>query len=275
MEHRAAVCRIQLLGTGAADHDWARIGEPGVRGSAGTLFNGAVLIDYGATGPENLARFGVAPDRLEALIFTHTHSDHFAPEKVRELLEARRNPAPLQIYGSREMAGILSGAPNCVLHPLSAGTVFRAKDLEFTALPSNHMLEANPEELTFHYLIRGDAGTVLYALDGAWLTKPEWLLIRGIRLNLILIDATMAEGGDWRIFEHNDLDMIEHMLLTFRREGMVSDATRVVLTHMARTLWPEESAAARALAERRGFELGYDGMMLELVREYPAAGSVC
>ena len=68
-----------LLGTGAADHLWERIGEADVRGSAGTLINRNILFDYGITGKENLSRAGIAPDELDAIIFTHSHPDHFGP----------------------------------------------------------------------------------------------------------------------------------------------------------------------------------------------------
>lgn len=80
---------LKLLGTGAADYDWACFGEPGVRGSTSSLLNGHVLIDCGTTGTGNLKRFGIPCSAVDALLVTHSHSDHFAPERIPRVTSAR------------------------------------------------------------------------------------------------------------------------------------------------------------------------------------------
>ncbi|MBQ8755962.1 MAG: MBL fold metallo-hydrolase [Lentisphaeria bacterium] len=256
--------KITFLGTGAADYDWSKIGEPGVRGSAGTLLNGNILFDYGATGRENLSRFGVQPDDLDVLLFTHSHSDHFNAEKVKALLTERQKKTPLEICGDAVVINELAGAENCNLHILEPGETFRFGDFTFTALAANHMIEAHPEEKTLHYLVETADKTMLYATDGAGFTKPEWLIIREHRLDLIIIDATMAEPGNWRIFEHNDLDVIDHICRTLRAEKIIGPQSRIVLTHLARTLWPEDPAVIDRIARGYGFEAAYDGMLITL-----------
>ncbi len=252
-----------LLGTGAADHLWERIGEADVRGSAGTLINRNILFDYGITGKENLSRAGIAPDELDAIIFTHSHPDHFNPVALKELLVQRKNPLPLAIYGSNELIGIMQDGINCQLHPLKPGDKFTISGMDFTALQANHLLY-DPNEFAFHYLIETADGNVLYALDGAGFTKPEWLLIKDKALKLIIIDATMAESGNWRIFEHNDLEMIDHICKTLRKRGMIDDSSKVVLSHLARTLWPPTQEEAEKLAGVYGFTVGYDGLEIRL-----------
>ena len=79
---------LQIIGSGAADHDWANIGQDGVRGSACTLLNGHILLDAGVTAAVNLNRFGVAPDVLTDLLVTHTHIDHFDPRAIGKILAA-------------------------------------------------------------------------------------------------------------------------------------------------------------------------------------------
>ena len=153
---------IRFLGTGAADHHWRKIGQPGVRGSCSTLLDHTVLFDCGATGMANLQRFGIDPATLRALVFTHSHGDHF-------------------------------------------------------------------------------------------------------NLDEIVWDATMSDQiGDFRIFEHNDLAMIRHMEAGLRNTGCMHAGTRRVLSHMARTLWPEDPAQCQSLAKQDGWLLAEDGLELLL-----------
>ena len=68
---------LRFLGTEACDMDWSRYGEAGIYGSTQTLVNGTVLIDAGRTGFRSLGRFGVAPEAIEEVWFTHYHDDHY------------------------------------------------------------------------------------------------------------------------------------------------------------------------------------------------------
>ena len=254
--------QISFLGTGAADYDWSKIGEPGVRGSAGTLLNGNILFDYGTTGRENLFRDGISPDDIEVLLFTHSHSDHFKAENVLKLLAERTVEQPLEICGNSVVINALQGAEKCHLRLLEPGDTFQFADFTFTALAANHMIEAHPEEKSLHYLIEAGEKTVLYATDGAGFTKPAWLIIQKHHLDLIIIDATMAESGDWRIFEHNDLETIRHICKTLYAQKVIDANSRIILTHLARTLWPEDPAEVAILARQNGFEAASDGMKI-------------
>lgn len=248
--------KLKFLGTGAADHCWDRYGDPDVRGSCQTLVDDSILIDAGATGRESLERFNIDPGSLTDLIITHSHSDHFRPEAVREIAEARKGQTPLVVHAAPEV--LLRLDCRYVPHLLEPGDIFEARGVTFTALPANHQCE-DAREQPFHYLIEKDGRTVLYALDGAWLTTGERKLIGSRKLDLIVWDATVAESGDWRSFEHNDLGMIDMMTAALRNTGTIDGDTWTVLNHMARTLWPE-GRAAEELAAAHGHILAYDGM---------------
>ncbi len=260
---------IKLLGTGAADYPWAsrELEAPGMRGSCSTLLNGHTLIDCGTTGFANLKRFGVDLDRLAGLVFTHSHSDHFNIKQVEKILVERSDSvAPLNIWGSEQIIESLVGKLPAELYRGSAvrsGSKFESEGLSFTVLPANHELP-NPDEQAFHFLVESKGKHLLYALDGAWMLKAARKLIGKTHLDMIIWDATMAETGDYRIFEHNDLAMIELMLRSFRSTGIVDNRTRSVLNHVARTLWPQDPDECKALAEARGCIMALDGMVLSI-----------
>jgi len=258
---------IRTLGTGAADHDWKRLGEPGVRGSAATLIDGHVLIDCGTTGFANLTRFDIQPRALTDLLITHSHGDHFAPDQIRNVLEARGpDLPPLGIWASPQALATLARAlpdRRYTGRPLVAGTVFDVGRQHVTALPANHLLP-DPSEQALHFLIETPQGSLLYALDGAWLLKQARLLIGKRRLDMIIWDATVANSGDFRAFEHNDLAMIGLMMASLTTTGAVDSRTVCVLDHVARTLWPADLQAAAKLASDRGWVLAADGMTFHL-----------
>ncbi len=261
--------RLVLLGTGAADYDWNRFGEPGVRGSTSSLLNGHILIDCGVTGLRNLQRNGIDFGAVDALLVTHSHGDHFQPEQITELARTPDRTKPLRVYASPEALAQLPATGDFEKRELAPGLHFQLGELNVTALPANHLTDF-PTEQAYHFLFESAAGTLLYALDGAGLTKPEWLLIDGIKFDWIVIDCTMAEEGDWRIFEHNDRTVVRHLLATFRNRGMIDETTRVVLNHLARTLWPVDAEAIQAKAAEIGAEAACVGMALERERRYSA-----
>ena len=272
MRETLAAMRLVLLGTGAADHDWSRFGEPGVRGSTSSLLNGHILIDCGATGLRNLQRNGIDFGAIDTLLVTHSHSDHFQPDQIAELARTPGRPKPFRVYAAPEALAQLPDA-GFDKRELAPGLRFPSGECNVTALPANHLTDI-PGEQAYHFLFESAAGTLLYALDGAGLTKPERLLIDGIKFDWIVIDCTMAEEGDWRIFEHNDRTVVRHLLATFRNRGMIDETTRVVLDHLARTLWPEDAKTVQAKADEIGAEAAFDGMTLERERRYPAPTSV-
>ncbi len=261
------VMAVRFLGTGAADHQWELLGEdPATRGCTMTSFNRRLLVDAGIAGWETLARFDVDLREVSDLAITHSHRDHFDAGVAGRIAAARAGCGALRIHAAPEILESLrreGGEGRTWLGcELYAGKRFAAGGLAVTALPSNHCTD-DVREQTYHFLIEDGCHSVFYALDGAWLTTKERLLIGDRRLDMVIWDATAAAPGDWRSFEHNDLGMIAMMMTALRGTGTVGGDTVSVLTHIARTLWPEGEAAAE-LAARHGHLLACDGVEIIL-----------
>ncbi len=259
---------VKFLGTGAADHQWNRIGEPDVRGSCSTMLDNSTLIDCGATGIANLQRANIDPNLLQELIFTHSHSDHFNVQQVGQLLAMRRKELPpLRVRATHTILSALKVALSDGFEAIEikAGDTFAIGRMEVTALPANHLIAKAPDEQALHYLVKSPVGNLLYALDGAWMLKPARLLIGKTRLDMIIWDATMVgQKPDFRIFEHNDLAMIRHIEATLRMERCIDDNSVRVLNHMARTLWPTDLRESERLVADDGWTLAADGLELML-----------
>jgi len=90
--------RIRFLGTGTAFHGDGRGSqclciEPGAGAS--------IAVDLGPTAARAMSRYGVEPDHLDAVVFTHLHGDHIAgwPFLLLNLVILARRTRPLEVYG--------------------------------------------------------------------------------------------------------------------------------------------------------------------------------
>jgi phosphoribosyl 1,2-cyclic phosphodiesterase len=255
---------VKTLGTGAADHEWSRIGDADVRGSATTLIDNKIMIDCGVTGIANLTRAGIDPKDIEVLMITHSHVDHCKIEEIDKLLNLCGKE--IKIIADKwiieEIAKVNS---NFVASPLACGnetTLY--DDITVLALPANH--EVSGQDIPRHYLFKTNCGNLLYALDGAWMIRQARKFIGQTKLDMIIWDATMSQAGNWRIFEHNDVTMVNTMFQVFKTDGIANENTQVILTHMARTLWPEFQEDCQAIADEYGFTAAFDGAEFELKR---------
>ncbi|MBR2912277.1 MAG: MBL fold metallo-hydrolase [Lentisphaeria bacterium] len=162
--------KLSFLGTGAADHDWSRYGEPDVLGSTASLLEDHILLDCGPTVCRALKRFNVDTARITAIVNTHSHSDHFNTEQIKELSAGRM----IDFYGTPQACEKVKDF--CRIHPIASGDGFEVKNTRFLTLPANHAVTDLNEE-TFNYLISCNGKTLLYALDTAWmLTKARPLI---------------------------------------------------------------------------------------------------
>ena len=220
--------KITFLGTGAAD--WNRQEHstwPGFRRNASALIDGVLLIDPGPDVPDALKTFGIDPKGIQYIINTHKHEDHYNEDTLRQL-------------------------PWAEFQELAAGSICQMGPYQIQALPANH----RPCEKTVHFIISDGSKKIFYGLDGAWLLYEEYQAIRKAGIDLAVMDATIGDSGDFRIFEHNDLNMVLEM-----KKTLAPWVRRWCITHMARTLHTDHATLSATMAEH-GVETAYDGCSL-------------
>ena len=244
--------KLCFLGTGAAD--WA---GPDVRGECrrftSTLIDGCLLIDVN---PDVLQRID-DKSAVTAVAFTHSHRDHFNIDALRAL-------APCTVYAHESWANEIEGDGLTVV-ALKAGEETTAVTGHIlTPMPANHSTEKKYEQ-PLHYLIERDGTCILYATDGAWLLNQEHHIIGKRTLHAAVFDATIGDGfdGDWRIFEHNSIDMVRLMVATLNKQNRLAEDAPVFLTHMARTLHGSQKEIEAKL--ERPLIAAYDGFATEII----------
>lgn len=246
--------KIMFIGTGAADYDWSKYGQPGISGSTATLIDGRLLIDCGPTAAAALERFGADPSKITDIVVTHGHGDHFSLDSLKRITSGREGR--IQLFGTPQVCAKAEGF--CRVHPVDYGSRFQAGGYEFLTLPANHTV-TDIFEKTFLYLISGQGRTLLYALDTAWFPTLAYRLLGKTYLDGVIWDATMSRPGDWRIFEHTDPVMFAMMRKTLTENGNIDERTRIWFDHRARTLWPADPAEQETIARREKVALAHEG----------------
>ena len=224
--------KLLFLGTGAADWKPIHAGNPEYRRNSSALLDGELLIDPGPCVPEAAKTFGVDLSRMRYVITTHSHADHFCPETA----------AALQALGAE-----------CISFAPGETKILGRYTVE--AVRANHGTARD----AVHYLIDDGERRLFYGLDGAWLLYDEVAAIRQKRVDLFVLDGTVGDRpGDYRIFEHNDLAMVEEMKKTLSAYG-----DRFMISHMARTLHTDHATLCARMAAS-GIGVAYDGLEVSL-----------
>ena len=223
--------KLTFLGTGAADWNAAEHGRlEGFRRNSSLLIDDCLLIDPGPDVPEALKTFHKDIGAIRYILNTHPHSDHYCAATVSALTSA-------------------------TLYPVTEGEALTVGPYTVTALPASHGT-CRP---TVHFLISDGTHSLFYGLDGAWLTYEEVQAIWKTHVNYAVLDATVGfVEGDYRIFEHNDLNMVIEIARSLR-----AHVGRFCISHMARTLHTDHATLAAAMAPY-GIEVAFDGYEAEL-----------
>ena len=221
--------KIMFLGTGAADYKTEHREMEGYRRNSSALIDDVLLIDPGPCVPDAIEAFGVDVSKIKYVLITHRHSDHFN-------------------LGTLEMLQ----ANGATLIEVEDGEVREVGGYTITALRGNHPVT------TQHFIIEDGKSKLFYALDSAWLLRPEIRAVKEKGIDFAVLDGTIGfVKGDGRIFEHCSMPMIIMMM-----EYLHKYVKRACVSHMARTLHTDHQTLAAEMAQH-GVEVAYDGWTTE------------
>lgn len=217
--------KILFLGTGAADWSRERDGKEFRRNSS-ALIDGCLLIDPGPGVIDAINEYSVDISKIKYILNTHRHGDHFNDDTL-EILQT--NGAEVFDFEDEEEKII--------------------GEYKIKAVKANHPVP------TLHYIISDGKSRIFYGLDGAWLMYNEVQAIKEEKIDFAVFDATIGFiDGDYRIFEHNNLNMVLEM-----KKTLLPYIDRFCISHMARTLHDEHKVLTEQM-NKSGVEVAFDGM---------------
>jgi phosphoribosyl 1,2-cyclic phosphate phosphodiesterase len=271
--------RVFFLGTGAAEGfpalfcDCPICGEARKRGGRDKRTRTTVLVDDLIKidlPPDTLAHVHAYPNvclaRLEHLLFTHSHDDHFAVRELQYLSPnfAPGRRAPLHLYASNdalrkvlpEFSGFFEKAP-LRFKAVQPFEEFGAGHLRVTPITAHH----KSDEMCFNYLLTDtDTGrTLLYGSDTGWWDPPTWEYLATRRVDAVILECGkgVSENG---YDGHLNVDDCVQVKRKLEADGVIAKSgVPFYLTHIAHTglLLHEEMAR---LVEPYGMSVAFDGL---------------
>ena len=225
--------KMTFLGTGAADWPLQKPDDYSeFRRLSSALIDDLLLIDPGPQVLYALEDLGKSPKKIKYIINTHTHRDHFSQE-TRSHLESL----------------------GATFIPLSDGDVKTLGHYTVRAYKGIHGTCQN----AVHFIITDGERTLFYGLDGAWLLYDEVQAIKEYKPDFAVLDATIGYiDGDYRIFEHNNLNMVLEM-----KKSLENYIGRFCISHMARKLHPDQKTLNEQM-KKHNIVTAYDGLEIEI-----------
>lgn len=264
--------KLLFLGTGAAG---GVTGNPldnhSIRRCSSSLIDRDLLMDPGPHIFDFAEQYG-DPDLyngVKYILCTHSHPDHFCPETVAALVE--KNP-DITMYGDeairRKLVRLLpETAAKVHFVPLTHGQWIEFGDYRVLPTHSNHST-GDPHEVTLHHTIEKGGRRLFYGLDGAWLLRESWNLMRDLEgpYHAMIFDTTCGEKPDeFRVFEHNTLPMLRVMLAGMHssRFHSLTEETKLYADHLASSLHDDHETVSKTVKEM-GMTVAYDGLEIEI-----------
>ena len=213
-----------------------------------------VMIDAPSTFFVQTEHMGLSVDGIRYILYTHLHDDHFSPQVLTALCER----GPVTVIVEEHALSFLPSHPDLTVVPLTVGVETRVGEYIVLPVTANHFTSS--DQTPVHYIIRHEDKTVFYGLDGAWWTPMCWRALRAhAPFDLMVIEATLGDlHADTRLFEHNNLPMVEEMVAICRNAGVITDRTVIRISHLAKQAYPPSMPVTLRL-EGTGISAAYDG----------------
>jgi ribonuclease BN (tRNA processing enzyme) len=246
--------RVKFLGCGDAFGSGGRLNTCFLVDRGDSCF----LIDCGASAMISIRRFEVDPNRIDAILLSHLHGDHFGglPFFILDAQLVSRRTRRLIIAGPHGLGARLDALMEAQFP--GSSKIERKFAIELIELAPEIETRAGPPGLTVTgYLVQHPSGTPSLALrvgcDGKVITytgDTEWidtLLAAGRNADLLIAEAYCYER---KVRFHLDY-------ATLREKAPLLGAKRMVLTHMSPDmLWRVD--------ELQDCEAAFDGLELEI-----------
>lgn len=243
------------------------------------LVNDDLLIDFPADTYTHVLQNRIDLSRIDNLLVTHTHHDHFYPADLwnrSDHLSHNKTAPKLTVYGSDAVADAFE-------REFPAGEPFRAcvdvqrvKPYEpikvgrytVTPLPAVH---TPPPEQSLIYLIESEDGTFLYGTDTYWPEDgvPVYLAAHGKKVDIACLDCTRALAEP-DVGRHMNADLVVRLTNLLRKKGVFTADTSVIATHFSHN-GLALSGDLEARLNPHGIAVAYDGMQVVTVA---AAGAI-
>lgn len=270
---------LRILGSAAAEgvpaifcvcdvcREARRRGGRNIRRRCTYLVGNRTMVDFGPDAYSSMIAFGLDYSRLEHLLISHAHQDHWYPEDLffrRPGFSIVAEGNHLTVHGNASVGAKLAER---VLETDRYAMGFRqaqafvevdlGEGMTAIPLPANHA----HEQEAFLWLVQTPHGTILFGNDTGWFPAETWDFLGGQELKVVLLDSTSGripsrEGHMGAAVVVEARDMLEKI-------GALAPGAVVVANHFSHNGGMLHEELEEFFAPH-GIQVAYDGMMLEL-----------
>ena len=247
-----------------------------IRKRASILINDDLIIDLGPDTQTAMTMYDKDMGKIKYLLQTHIHTDHYdegilcsrIPYMTMEghnKLEIFAHPNCLKIMSQRvsryENADLITeeGSNKLNVHSniLNAGDILEFGEYKIKAIESAHDIKNG----SLLYVINQNNKNIFYATDTPALTENALKQLKGIKLDVIIMDHTFG-NVDYSYSHLNEKLFIEQ-INNLREINCINDRTKIYGTHISHDgMSFHEDAEKRAI--ENGYNIAYDGMEIDL-----------
>ncbi len=251
---------ILFMGTGA--DDWSvskRKDGEFFRRLTSTKINDDLMVDCSAGAEDYIKMNNISLSGVKDLVITHTHGDHYNPDTIKAILNK-----DIRIWAEENaIKRIASDLPQHNVCRLDLFTPVKVGEYEIIGVPANHSV-SDKNQIPLHYIITKGNKTLFWGCDGSWFLNQSWHEIKKYKYDLFVLDGTLGEGiGDYRIFEHNNLNMISEMSATIRSQELIKETGKIAISHISRYAHKPHEEIQKYL-NKADIIVAYDGMELKI-----------
>lgn len=281
--------KLQFLGTGAAEgapaffcqceacNELRKRGEKEYHTRAQYIIDERLGIDFPPDAYYHALRFGLDYSKLEYLLITHSHMDHFYAHDF--ILRGYKYCSPIErkltVYGNAEVKKVFDECTRRELrdevkaqidvHVIEPFKPFAVGGYTATALLAQH----SRAETAYVYLIEKGDKTYLHLTDTGRLPLEtidyleKYLTQKGKIIDFITFDCTFLFHTAGEVSRHMGLGDNKAMQEEFIRRKIANEHTVYAITHYSHNNLPLRETLEKAEKEY-GYLATYDGLTVEI-----------
>ena len=230
------------------------------------LIDNDLLVDVSIHCIDFAKRTGIDLSGVTDLFITHSHVDHYQKSKLFELVEMTSKKINLWCH---EKAVVNLGLTPEEAEKVNICSVkimdkWEIGNTTVTALPANHLVKDSDEQ-PLHYIFERDGKSMMYGCDGGWFMARTWEYMRRIKLDGIVLDATVGDdAGNFRIGTHNSIPMLKIICAALLQNEVMTENGKIIGSHIAPSVYKMKRAEIEKALAEIGMIAAYDGMEIEI-----------
>lgn len=270
---------IRFLGTAAAE-GWPAIfceceycikarkkGGKNIRTRSSCIIDEKYMVDFPPDTYMHVINNKLSLNKVEHLIITHSHEDHFYPEDI----QMRKEPyahiysnKALIVYGN---SNVLKKFMDTDLEKDQNSRIIFNEIHEFKeyqigkAIVIPLLADHKPDEKCFIYIIKLNGRALLYGHDSGHFPEVTWEFLKSIYLDAAIIDCT--DGPGKCVNYHMGFPTVLTVKKRLIKQKSGDEKTRFIITHFSHNgKYLHEKLVN--MASPHGVIVAYDGMKMKI-----------